>query len=174
MCPVRTTWLFITKAGHLRNELPKDRSLFLTYLMEPSKFRPFNPISIASIVRKHMQATGIDTKTYGPYSIGSVSSTMAAELGNEIDKIKKHANWSLSTNTFERFYYKPPHQHVDSKKITDSIFSFYPENHTASEVHLRLYQKWTIEIFKILNFSYQGLYGQFPVSRASNDTASTR
>ncbi|CEJ03184.1 hypothetical protein RMCBS344292_17172 [Rhizopus microsporus] len=54
MCPVRTTWLFITKTEHLRSELPEDHSLFLAYLMESSKLRPLNPISVASIVKKHI------------------------------------------------------------------------------------------------------------------------
>lgn len=84
-----------------------------------------------------MQAAGIGAKVYGPHSIRSASSTKAAELGNEVDKIKKYANWSLSANTFERFYYKSPHQHADSKKITDSIFSFCPENHTTSKARMK-------------------------------------
>ena len=105
--------------------------------MEPRKLWPLNPISIVNIVKKHMQAAGINTGIYGPHSIHSASSTKVAELGNEIDKTKKHINWSLSTNTFERFYYKLPHQQADSKKITDSIFSFRPENHTTSEVRLK-------------------------------------
>jgi hypothetical protein len=92
MCPVRTTWFFITKTEHLRHELPENHSLFLAYLMEPKKLRRLNPISVANIVKKHMQAAGIDTKVYGPHSIRSASSTKAAEVGNEIDKIKKHAN----------------------------------------------------------------------------------
>ncbi|CEI93114.1 hypothetical protein RMCBS344292_07357 [Rhizopus microsporus] len=137
MCSVRTTWLFITKTEHLRSELPEDHSLFLVYLMEPSKLRPLNPISVANIVKKHMQAAGIDTKIYGPHSIRSASSTKATELGNKIDKTKKHANWSLSANVLERFYYKLSHQHADSKKITNSIFSFCPENHNTSEVRLK-------------------------------------
>ncbi|ORE06798.1 hypothetical protein BCV72DRAFT_327951 [Rhizopus microsporus var. microsporus] len=70
-----------------------------------------------------MQAAGIDTKVYGPHSIHSASSKKAAEVGNEIDKVKKHANWSLFANTSEQFYYKSPHQYADSKKITDSICS---------------------------------------------------
>ncbi|ORE22988.1 hypothetical protein BCV71DRAFT_164180, partial [Rhizopus microsporus] len=84
-----------------------------------------------------IQAAGIDTKIYSLHAIRSTSNTKAAELSNEIDKIKKHANWSLSANTFERFYYKPPHQHAGSKKITYSIFSFCPKNHTTSEVRLK-------------------------------------
>ncbi|CEG79550.1 hypothetical protein RMATCC62417_14001 [Rhizopus microsporus] len=84
MYPVRTTWLFITKTEHLRHEPPEDHSLFLAYLMEPKKIRLLNPISVANIVKKHMQAAGIDTKVYGPRSIRSASSTKAAKLGNEI------------------------------------------------------------------------------------------
>ncbi|KAG1170117.1 hypothetical protein G6F70_007916 [Rhizopus microsporus] len=91
---------------------PENHSLFLIYLMEPSKIRPFNLISVANIVKKYIQAAGIDTKIYSLHAIRSTSNTKAAELSNEIDKIKKHANWSLSANTFERFYYKPPHQHA--------------------------------------------------------------
>ncbi|CEI94444.1 hypothetical protein RMCBS344292_08655 [Rhizopus microsporus] len=55
-----------------------------TIPMEPSKLRPLNLISVASIVKKHMKAAGIDTKVYGPHSICSASSTKDAEVGNEI------------------------------------------------------------------------------------------
>ncbi|KAG1168807.1 hypothetical protein G6F70_008908 [Rhizopus microsporus] len=60
-----------------------------------------------------MKATGIDTKIYGPDSRRSANSMKAAELGNKIDTIKKYANWNLSAHTFERFYYKLPHQHAE-------------------------------------------------------------
>ena len=72
-----------------------------------------NSISVANIVKKHMKATGIDTKIYGPDSRRSANSMKAAELGNKIDTIKKYANWNLSAHTFERFYYKLPHQHAE-------------------------------------------------------------
>ncbi|KAI8876654.1 hypothetical protein K501DRAFT_288779 [Backusella circina FSU 941] len=42
-------------------------------------------------------------------------------------KLKKHANWSLHSNTFENFYYKPRHQDHSSTAINHSIFS-QPEN----------------------------------------------
>lgn len=84
MRPVRTTWLFINKTKHLCHDLPEDDSLFLVYLMESSKLRTLNLISVANIVKKHMKAARIDTKVYGSHSVCSASRTKITEVGNEI------------------------------------------------------------------------------------------
>lgn len=43
-------------------------------------------------------------------------STKAVGLGHSIDHVKKRANWSLNSNTFQEFYYKPPSQEASSTK----------------------------------------------------------
>lgn len=54
------------------------------------------------------------------------------EKGNSILAVKKHANWSLNSNTFEDYYYKPHNQSSDSTLINNSIF--YTEKSITSEV----------------------------------------
>ncbi|OBZ83158.1 hypothetical protein A0J61_08792, partial [Choanephora cucurbitarum] len=59
-------------------------------------------------------------------------STKAVKKGSRIDKVKKHANWSLNTSTFEDYYYKPVGQLNESTKIQNAIFSNDTENITTT------------------------------------------
>ncbi|KAG1265988.1 hypothetical protein G6F68_003111 [Rhizopus microsporus] len=133
MCPVFTLFTFMEKTEHLRSELPIDHTVFLAYVNNPSKVRSIQPSTVADIVKQAMQEAGIDTQVYGPHSLRSASSTKAVQLGYKIDDVKKHANWSLSADTFERFYFKPSHQERTSQSIMGLIFSS-SENSTTSEV----------------------------------------
>ncbi|KAG1090212.1 hypothetical protein G6F39_010639 [Rhizopus arrhizus] len=136
MCPVVCLYSFISRTQSLRVGLPNDHTVFLAYLSDPSKVKSISQVTVANIVKKNMAEAGIDTKTYGPHTIRSASSTKAVQLGHDIQKIKEHANWSLSANTFERFYYKPTYQESASAHINNTIFSFAADNHTISEVRL--------------------------------------
>ncbi|KAG1059457.1 hypothetical protein G6F42_028309 [Rhizopus arrhizus] len=80
-----------------------------------------------------MQAAGIDTTNFQAHSIRLATSTKAVELGHSIQDVKKHANWSLQSNTFEDFYYKPSSQASSSTAINNSIFSS-TENSITLEV----------------------------------------
>ncbi|KAG1390352.1 hypothetical protein G6F60_013009 [Rhizopus arrhizus] len=80
-----------------------------------------------------MQAAGIDTTNFQAHSIRLAASTKAVELGHSIQDVKKHANWSLQSNTFEDFYYKPSSQASSSTAINNSIFSS-TENSITLEV----------------------------------------
>lgn len=79
----------------------------------------------------------INIKVYKPHSIRAASSTKAVQQGNAIQKVKFHANWSLNSNTFERYYYKPTAQASSSTQIMNSIFS------TESSVTLEVVVKST-------------------------------
>jgi hypothetical protein len=69
-----------------------------------------------------MRLSGIDTTKYKAHSIQAASGTKAVANGHSIQAVKEHANWSLSTNTFEKFYYKPVTQTSNSTAIANSIF----------------------------------------------------
>lgn len=108
LCPVQTIYTFITRIAMLRQELPKDHNLFLTYIDSTTKVSTsVRPTTVANWAKAAMDEAGIDTKAYQAHSIRAASSTKAAELGHSIEQVKKHANWSLNSNTFEKFYYKP-------------------------------------------------------------------
>ncbi|KAG1136642.1 hypothetical protein G6F37_011850 [Rhizopus arrhizus] len=77
-----------------------------------------------------MKKAGID-EAYKPHSIRSAVSTKAVMLGNSIERVKDHANWSQASNTFEKYYYKPSMKQHSSTKIQNSIFA--AENHITSE-----------------------------------------
>ncbi|KAG1514262.1 hypothetical protein G6F47_011917 [Rhizopus delemar] len=124
LCPVQTLQSCLNKTSQYRTNLPEDHTLFLTYLeQEDKKSSSVCPSTIANWTKSAMQDAGIDTKHFQAHSIRSASSTKAVELGHSIQDLKKHANWSLNSNTFEKFYYKPSLRVSSSAAINHSIFS---------------------------------------------------
>ena len=124
LCPVKTTYSFVTKTAHLRESLHDDHTLFLAYIDSPQKLpMSVRPTTVTNWVKETLGKAGINTKDYQAHSVRAASSTKAVELGHSIQEVKKHANWSLNSNTFENFYYKPSSQTSSSTAITNSIFS---------------------------------------------------
>ncbi|EIE91831.1 hypothetical protein RO3G_16542 [Rhizopus delemar RA 99-880] len=125
MCPVVTSLYFVQRTTVLRACLPKDHTLFLAYINEGSKTTSIRPSTLSNWMKRLMQQAGITTE-YKVHSIRAAASTKAIEKGNSIQEVKKHANWSLNTNTFETFYYKPSSAKSTSTKITVvNIVIFY-------------------------------------------------
>lgn len=130
---VRALALFISNTITFRSSLPEDHTLFLTYLNTQAKQKTptsIRPGAVANWVKYHMVRAGVK-ESYSAHSIRAASSTTAVELGNSVDKVKSYANWSLNSNTFERYYFKPPRQDHDCINIQNSIFC--TENNTTSE-----------------------------------------
>ncbi|KAG1450436.1 hypothetical protein G6F56_008351 [Rhizopus delemar] len=134
MCTARTLFTFIPNTAILRKDLPEDHTLFLTYIDSPKNSTSVKPKTIANWVKTAMTEAGIDTKEYQAHSIRAASSTKAVELGHSIQEVKKHANWSLNSNTFEQYYFKPSTQSSSSTSISNSIFS--TEKRITLEVQL--------------------------------------
>ncbi|KAG1044387.1 hypothetical protein G6F43_011463 [Rhizopus delemar] len=116
ICPVSTLYLFISKSNHLRVNLPTDHTLFLAHIEKPEQVASIRPSTMSSWVKSIMERSAIDTTIYKAHSIRSASSTKAVEKGHSIQAVKEHAGWSLNSNTFERFYYKPTNQDFSSRK----------------------------------------------------------
>ena len=136
LCPVKTTYSFVTKTAHLREGMPDDHTLFLAYIDSPQKLpMSVRPTTVANWVKEALGKAGINTKDYQAHSVRAASSTKAVELGHSIQEVKKHANWSLNSNTFENFYYKPSSQTSSSTAITNSIFSS-PEKRITLEAEV--------------------------------------
>ncbi|KAG1295637.1 hypothetical protein G6F64_013295 [Rhizopus arrhizus] len=133
VCVVKTLEKFMQKTADIRKSLPQEHSLFLTYLQDDKKdeeSKSAAPSTIANWIKTHMKKAGIN-EAYKPHSIRSAVSTKAVMLGNSIEKVKDHANWSQASNTFEKYYYKPTMKQHSSTKIQNSIFA--AENNTTSE-----------------------------------------
>ncbi|KAG1050452.1 hypothetical protein G6F43_007274 [Rhizopus delemar] len=107
ICPVSTLYQFISKSNDLRANLPTYHTLFLAHIEKPEQVAYIRPSTMSSWVKSIMERSGIDTTIYKAHSIRSASSTKAVEKGHSIQAVKEHAGWSLNSNTFERFYYKP-------------------------------------------------------------------
>ncbi|KAG1042029.1 hypothetical protein G6F43_011982 [Rhizopus delemar] len=130
LCLVSTLFEFIEKSKHLRQNLPEEHTLFLAYIQNPDKVDSVSDSTVASWVQKIMAQAGVDTTKYKAHSIRSASSTKAVEKGAAIQQVKLHANWNLSSNTFEKHYLKPSTQTNDSTQLVNSIFSTSGENTT--------------------------------------------
>ena len=116
---VRTLERFMQQTMELRQSLSQDHRLFLTYLQEDKaneESKSAAPSTIANWIKNHMKKAGID-EAYKPHSIRSAVSTKAVMLGNSIERVKNHANWSQASNTFEKYYYKPSMKQYSSTMI---------------------------------------------------------
>jgi integrase len=123
LCPVSTLNVFVQKTAILRRNLPVDHTLFLAFIEKPESVTSIRPSTMSNWVKLLMEKSGIDTTKFKAHSIRAASSTKAVEKGHSIDSVKEHAGWSLNSNTFEKFYYKPTNQESSSTAITYSIFS---------------------------------------------------
>ncbi|KAG2213302.1 hypothetical protein INT45_013460, partial [Circinella minor] len=133
LCPTTTLYYFIQQTKVVRQTLPKDHTLFLTYLDNKNKKTSLvRPSTVANWIKTIMNKAGIDTSKYKAHSIRSATSTKAVEKSHSIKNVKQHANWSSKADTFEKYYYKPRAQQTSSTAIANSIFSL-TENSTTLE-----------------------------------------
>ncbi|KAG1617817.1 hypothetical protein G6F46_004388 [Rhizopus delemar] len=93
------------------------------------------PTTVANWIKAAMDKAGVDTNNYQAHSIRAASSTKAVELDHSIKDVKKYAKWSLNSNTFEQYNYKPSSQSSFSIAISNSLFSC-PEKRITSEVEV--------------------------------------
>ncbi|KAG0735469.1 hypothetical protein G6F57_009442 [Rhizopus arrhizus] len=108
--------------GVIQEDLSVDHTLFLGYLEVDTKpTTSVQPSTVGKWVQTAMEKTGVDRR-YKPHSLRSATSRKAVMLGVSIDQVKDHANWSRNSNTFEKFYYKPPRRCLRSMRIQQSIF----------------------------------------------------
>ncbi|KAG2211363.1 hypothetical protein INT45_005895 [Circinella minor] len=56
----------------------------------------------ATAVANRIKKAGTEFKKFQGHSLGAASSAKAVELGHSIQYVKKHANWSLMSDPFER------------------------------------------------------------------------
>ena len=127
LCPVKTLIQFLNNTTIIRNNLFKDHTLFLTYLDQTEKqSNSVRPTTVANWIKEEMKKVGIDVKKFQTHSIRAASSTRAVELGYSIQDVKKHANWSLMLDTFERYYFKPSSQQSSMSRDLSRIRIYKP------------------------------------------------
>lgn len=124
LCSVRTLIQFLTNTSNFRQNLSKDHTLFLTCIEQTDKpSDSLKPTTVANWIKDEMEKAGIDITKFQAHSIRAASSTKAVELGHSQRAVKSHAVWSLLTDTFEKYYFKPCSQKSSSTTINNSIFS---------------------------------------------------
>ncbi|CDH61360.1 hypothetical protein RO3G_05861 [Lichtheimia corymbifera JMRC:FSU:9682] len=123
VCPVLTTAYYMEKTRDMRHDLAEDHTFFLGYIERASWVRSIHPATASSWLSQIMKEAGIDTTKYPPHSIRAASATKAVLQGIDIQDVKLHANWSLRTDTFERYYLRPSRQHQRGSYIGNAIFT---------------------------------------------------
>ncbi|KAG1044720.1 hypothetical protein G6F43_011417 [Rhizopus delemar] len=134
VCPVQTLFKFVQRTIHLRRALEEEHTLFLAYIDKDDQVpRSIKPKTTSNWLRELMKDAGIDT-SFKPHSLRSASSTRAASSGIALDTIKLHAHWSLNSNTFEKYYYKPNDQHQRGASMVEAVFGDVTKKRTTSGV----------------------------------------
>ena len=118
-----------------RISLEEEYPLFLAYLGNGrTSAKSIQPKTASRWLEGIMQDSGINTNKIKAHSLRSATSTKAVSLGVPIEQIKLHANWSLTSNTFEDYYYRPRNQHKRGSDIVNTVFREVTKNITTSEV----------------------------------------
>ncbi|KAG1466195.1 hypothetical protein G6F56_004736 [Rhizopus delemar] len=137
ICPVQTLWIFCQKTEALGVKLPKNHTVFLANILGEKNGEPAHsasPVTIANWVKDSLTKAGVDTAIFKAHSLRSASSTKALTNGASLNTVKLHANWSLKSDTLEKYYYKPGNQHERGRILTNSIFETDTEKRTTSDV----------------------------------------
>ncbi|EIE76828.1 hypothetical protein RO3G_01532 [Rhizopus delemar RA 99-880] len=109
------------------------RFVFYLYDICVDQIRSISPATIASWIQQVMQDADIDTSIHKAHSLRAAASTWAVIHGHNIEQVKKHANWSNQSNTFEKYYFKPFNKFQESQSINNTIFSATENNTISSE-----------------------------------------
>ena len=131
LCPVKTVFEIIKSTAPIRQDLLEYHTLFPTHLGSQKQSTSAKPATVANCIKSAMKGAGINTNSFQAHSLRAASSTKAVELGHSVQDIKKHANWNLNSNTFEKLHYKPSSQSLSSTSISNSIFSFAEKRITS-------------------------------------------
>jgi hypothetical protein len=131
LCPVKTLFDYIQRTKELRAELPEDHTIWLASLKQENLITAALPATVAGYVREVMAEAGLNTHLHTPHTLRSATSTKAIQKGSTVLDVKLHANWSLNSQTFERYYLKPTHQESRGARLLNVIFPGPTENYTT-------------------------------------------
>lgn len=97
ICPAKTLLSYLEKTKDLR----KNQKLFIGVK------KPYNSVGAQTLsrwVKKTLDGSGIDIRTFSAHSTRHASSSRAYKLGVNLDTIRNTAGWSESSHTFGKFY----------------------------------------------------------------------
>ncbi|CEG78933.1 hypothetical protein RMATCC62417_13465 [Rhizopus microsporus] len=83
-----------------------------------------------------MKDSVVNTNKFKVHSLRFAESTKAVSLGVPIEQVKLHANWSLTSNTFEDYYYRPRNQHKHGPDTANTVFGEVTKDIITSEVEV--------------------------------------
>jgi integrase len=135
MCPVSNLEWFLQRSNPRRQGLPDDHTLFLAYIDHPTRqSSSISSKTVANWLTAVLDEAGIDTTQYTAHSYRAAAATKAIQQGASIQEVKKHANWSLHSDTLEKYYYKPFDQHKTAASMIERNFASHAEKGTTSGV----------------------------------------
>ena len=77
--------------------------------------------TIAFWLKEILKEVNVDTKIFKAHSFRSATATKAVLTGASILEVKKQAKWSLSSDTFEKYYFKSNNQHSINAGIVQKL-----------------------------------------------------
>lgn len=101
ICPARTISTYLEKTAILRNQA---ELLFISF-KKPHK--QVGTQTLSRWVKNVLALSGIDTSSFTAHSTRHAASSAALRLGVSLDKIRKTAGWSSTSQTFAKFYNRP-------------------------------------------------------------------
>ena len=108
LCVTTTLEVYLAKTSLPRRKLclSEPNQLFLSY---HQPYKPVQSCSIARWIKTFIGCAGIDNDIFKGHSTRSASTSKARNVGVSIADIQNMADWSASSSTFRRFYYRPTH-----------------------------------------------------------------
>ena len=103
VCPVENVKEYAKRTAELRTQLPTDHKFFLAGSGEHA--RSASTDLVANWITRTLTECGVTG--YTAHSSRSAAATHARLKGTSLADIKRQANWSAKSTTFEQFYFRP-------------------------------------------------------------------
>lgn len=114
ICPAQCLKDYLQMTTNIRNEI-ESHNLFLAYK------RPHKPVTSQTIsrwIKDILAASGVDVTRFSAHSTRHAATSTARAAGVSLETIRKTAGWTVTSQTFAKFYNRP----IISHELARSIF----------------------------------------------------
>lgn len=102
LCVFSLVKFYLERTEDLRQESCDD-----FFISARSPYKPVSSQTLGRWVKAELCAAGIDISFFSAHSTRHASTSLAASKGINLDKIRRTAVWSTSSEVFTRFYNRP-------------------------------------------------------------------
>ena len=136
LCPLYILCQLCKHTRHVCEGLPEGYAMFLASILQTkiNTIHSASPITIENWIKWDLKQAIIDTIKFKAHYLRSASSIKAEIKGVFIQAITMRATWSLNSDTFEKYYFKPRDRFNRARDEMKTIFETNTENRTTSSV----------------------------------------